>query len=115
MKHPSKNSFLATLENSFAAAALTEADLDTAQEFLKQRESSAVKQAEGTFQAKIKLMLKSFENCFAAAAMAEGNTQMAMEFLKVKTGNKRKTSLDDFLHTVGLKGVRVQYRIAMVQ
>lgn len=157
MEQSSKKGLLKTLENHFAAAAMTEADLETAREFLLRTESStkresvsslrktvaaflkgfenhfaAVAMAEGSPEMakeflksdratqqspvanKIKHLIKTFEDTFAAAAMAEGSQDMARDYLRIKSPGLQKPLLTDFLQTVGLKGVRVQYRVAVV-
>lgn len=81
MKNSTKNSIFSTLENDFAAAALTEGNLDMARDFMKTRATSSVAEATDPTVSTVRSFVNGFERHFAAAAMAEGNVEMAREIL----------------------------------
>lgn len=57
----------------------------------------------------------AWNQTFAAAAFAEADcAEIAREFMAVKSRGSDERSLDTFLETVGLKGVRVCYVVARV-
>ncbi len=101
------------IENSFAAAGLAEADPDMARRFIQQKEgirhspSWVVSLANS-----LKLFKESFERTFAAAALAEGSLEMARDYLEIK--DRPQAGFNEFLESVGLRGIPVQYGIAVI-
>lgn len=56
-----------------------------------------------------------FEKTFSAAAFAEADcSDWALDFLGTDDSPKAKPSLEDFLHNVGLCGVKVRYGMVTV-
>lgn len=69
------------LEDTFAAAALTEADLDTARRFMAEQEVLEARRSNVKEKSRIGRMVDSFEQSFAAAGIAEGDPELARRYL----------------------------------
>jgi len=115
MKKTQKKGFFKQCEDIFAAAGLAEGDPVMAKDYLASRTSfQSGSELQHLIISKAKDMIRLWEETFAAAALAEGSQDMARNYLKMPARQPDRQSLHDFLETVGLSGIRVQYRIAVV-
>ena len=98
--------WIENIEKTFAAVSFAEAgEHDTAMEI------AAIKPD----RSKVPKFLKAIRKIFVAITYAEaGCHDMALEFLGKDTVKSSEHSLETFLNTVGLKGVRISYGLVRV-
>ena len=94
------------IEKTFAAVSFAEAgEHDTAMKIAAIQHNSR----------KVPKFLNAIQKTFVAISYAEaGCHDMVLEFLGKETVKSSDRSLETFLNTVGLKGIRVSYRLVRV-
>ncbi len=110
------------LETGFAVAGLAEGDPELARDYIRYSTPNSTKSPwMEQLVNKTKSLINSFERNMAAGALTEGSLEMARDYLKVKdqelnpskAKNQEGIPFNNFLETIGLQGVRVQYGVVV--